>query len=112
MAKLMEAQGEYLNKETSEIVTFDFEYLVIDSIDDAVSELGDDKAKSIMQRMIKTDARNGASLKAQAENGHNARAGMTEEQKVENKAKAKANRAILAKLMASGKSIEELLANV
>ena len=108
----MSVQGEYLNKETNEIVNFDFEYLVIDSVADAIDELGEDKTKSILQRMIKTDARNGASLKAQAENGHNARAGLSEEQKAENKAKAKANRAILAKILASGKSIDDILASV
>ena len=109
MAKKMEAQGEYLNKETDEIVSFDFDYLVIDSVDDAISELGEEKTKSILQRMIKTDARNGASLKAQAENGHNTRAGLSEEQKAENKAKAKADRAILKAIKDKGMNLEDIL---
>ena len=109
MSKLMQAEGEYINKATDEVVKFDFSYLVIDSTDDAVSELGEEKTKSILQRMIKTDARNGASLKAQAENKHNARAGMSEEDKAEKKAERKANVDILAKLKASGLSIDELL---
>ena len=109
MAKKMEAQGEYLNKETDEIVSFDFDYLVIDSVEDAISELGEEKTKSILQRMIKTDARNGASLKAQAENGHNARAGLSEEQKVENKLKTKADRALLKAVKEKGLSLEDIL---
>ena len=111
MAKKMEAQGEYLNKENNEIVNFDFDYLVIDSVADAVAELGEDKTKSILQRMIKTDARNGASLKAQTENGHNARAGLSEEQKSENKAKAKADRAILKAIKEKGLSLDDILGN-
>lgn len=108
MSKLMNAEGEYLNKANSEIVTFDFEYLVIDSVDDAVSELGEEKTKSILQRMIKTDARNGASIKAQASNGHNARAGMSEEEKAEKKAERLGNKAILDALKAKGLTLDDI----
>lgn len=105
----MDAQGEYENKATSETVYFDFDYLVIDDVADAVSELGEDKVKSLCQRMIKTEARNGASIKAQAENGHNARAGLSEEAKAENKTKAKADRAILKAIKDKGLSLNDIL---
>lgn len=98
----MQAQGEYTNKENNETVNFDFSYTVIDNLTDAISELGEDTCKSLLQRMIKTDARNNASLKAQSANGHNARAGMSEEQKAEKKAERKTYAQIIQALKAKG----------
>ena len=108
MSQKQTATGEYTNKENNEIVTFDFEFLVIEDVADAIDDLGENTCKSILQRMIKTDARNGASLKAQAQNGHNTRAGLTEDQKETNKAERKSNSEILQALKAKGLTLADI----
>ena len=58
MSEVIKAEGTYKVKETNEEITYSFDYTVIDSVDDCIELLGDDKSKSLLQRMIKVDANN------------------------------------------------------
>lgn len=102
MARQITDTGEYTNKDNSEIVKFSFDYPAYDSVADAVDSIGEGKTLATLNRMAKVDARNGASVTAQSKNGHNARAGMTAEQKSANKAGRAKNKAILDFLASKG----------
>ena len=107
MAKTIAAQGSY-DAPSGEAINFDYSYLVIDSIDDAVSELGEDKVKSCIQRMIKLDAGNTAREKAKVANGHSTRKPMSEEEKAEAKAKRSADKALLDLIKSKGLTASDL----
>lgn len=108
MAKTIQAQGTYKVKDTGEEVVYDFEYTVIDTVQDAIDELGEDKVKSLVQRMLKVDSNNLARESAKAKNGHSTRPTLTEEQKQENKAKRQADKELLTLLKAKGLTVEQL----
>ena len=107
MAKTIEAQGSY-KAPTGEDIAYSFNYVVIDSIEDAINELGEEKVKSNIQRMLKLDANNIAREKAKVANGHSTRKPMTEEQKAEAKAQRKADKDLLAILKSKGLTIDDL----
>jgi len=108
MARNITDTGEYTNKDNSEVVKFSFDYPVYESLADVADTLGESKALATINRMAKVDARNGASVSAQSKNGHNARAGLTPEQKSQNKAQRAKSKAILDLLASKGiTSIEE-----
>ena len=108
MSKNITAQGTY-KAPTGEDITYDFNYLVIDSIEDAISELGEDKVKSTIQRMLKIDANNVAREKAKSANGHSTRKPMSEEQKAEAKQARQADKELLAILKQKGLSLKDLM---
>ena len=108
MSKNITAQGTY-KAPTGEDITYDFNYLVIDSIEDAISELGEDKVKSTIQRMLKIDANNVAREKAKTANGHSTRKPMSEEQKAEAKQARQADKELLAILKQKGLSLKDLM---
>jgi hypothetical protein len=107
MAKMIEAQGTY-KAPTGEDIAYTFDYLVIDTIQDAINELGDDKVKSNIQRMLKLDANNIAREKAKTANGHSARKPMSEEDKAQAKAERQANKELLAILKSKGLTAKDL----
>ena len=112
--KPMEALGKYTVKETNEVVEYSFDYLVLEGenaqakIDDAVSKLGAEKVATDIQRTLKVDSNNTAREKAKSANGHSTRVALTEEQKVENKAKRKANAELLQALVAKGLTLDDI----
>ena len=108
MSKTITAQGTY-KAPTGEDVTYDFSYLVIDSVDDAIGSIGEDKVKSLTQRMLKIDANNVAREKAKVENGHSARKPMTEQEKQEAKAKRQADKELLNILKSKGLTLKDLM---
>lgn len=108
MAKTLEATGTYKVKDTGEEVSYDFTYDVVDSVDDAIELLSEDKVKSLVQRMLKVDANNIAREKAKVANGHSTRQPLTEEQKAERKAQRQADRDILKVLRVKGLSIDDI----
>ena len=108
MAKHITAQGSY-EAPSGEDITFDFSYLVIDSISDAVEAIGEDKVKSAVQRMLKLDAGNTAREKAKVDNGHSARKPMTEEQKAQAKVSRQADKEVLAILKSKGLTLKDLM---
>ena len=107
MSKNITAQGSY-KAPTGEDVSYDFNYVVIDSIEDAIATLGEDKVKSTIQRMLKIDANNIAREKAKSENGHSSRKPMSEEQKAQAKQQRQADKELLAMLKSKGLSLKDL----
>ena len=107
MAKTITAQGSY-NAPDGKEITFDFSYIVIDSVQDAIDELGSDKVKSSVQRMIKLDASNIAREKAKVANGHSSRKPMSEEEKAHAKVERQADRELLNVLKAKGLTLKDL----
>jgi hypothetical protein len=107
MAKNITATGTY-KAPTGEDVSYDFSYLVIDSIDDAIDNIGEDKVKSNIQRMLKLDANNIAREKAKISNGHSSRKPMSEQQKAEAKQERLANKELLAILKSKGLTAKDL----
>ena len=108
MSREVNAQGTYRVKETGEDISYSFTYQAIDSVADAIETLGEDKTKSLLQRMLKVDANNVAREKAKVENGHSTRQPMTEEQKAERKAQRGADRDLLKLLKDKGLSLEDI----
>jgi hypothetical protein len=108
MSSKITAQGSYTSPKTQKDVNFEFNYDVIDSTADAVNLLGEDKVKSLVQRMLKLDASNIAREKAKSDNGDSARKPMTEEQKAQAKAERKSNAELLKLLKEKGISAEDI----
>ena len=108
MSKTITAQGTYTAPDGQD-VNFDFSYLVIDSVQDAITELGEEKVKSIIQRMLKLDPSNTAREKAKVDNGHSSRKPMSEEQKAQAKAVRTADKELLAILKSKGLSLKDLM---
>jgi hypothetical protein len=106
--KELNATGTY-KAPTGEDITYEFTYPVIDSIQDAIDNLGNDKVKSTIQRMLKVDANNLAREKAKSENGHSSRKPMTEQEKSEAKAKRQADKQLLDILKSKGLSLKDLM---
>lgn len=108
MSKNITAQGTYKSL-TGEDISYDFTYLVIDSIEDAIEATSEDKVKSTIQRMFKIDANNVAREKAKTANGHSSRKPMSEEQKAEAKQARTADKELLAILKQKGLSLKDLM---
>ncbi len=108
MSKVLQAEGKYTAPDSKEVMTYAFDYVVIDSIEDAVEALGEEKCKSLIQRQLKVDSNNIAREKAKSANGHSSRQPLTEDQKVANKAKRADNKSILDFLASKGMSLEDL----
>ncbi len=104
--KNIQGSGVYTNSKDGAEVSFTFQYPHYETLQDAVDNCEDEgELLQLINRMSKVDARNTASAKAQASNGHNQRV-MTPEQKESNKAKAKTQRAVFSALQ--GKTADEL----
>jgi hypothetical protein len=108
MAKTIEAQGSYKNPDSKEDVYYSFDYLVIDSVKDSIDELGEDKVKSLVQRMLKMDANNVAREKAKTLNGHSTRQPLSEEEKSKRKAQRQVDKELLAMLKSKGLTAKDL----
>jgi hypothetical protein len=106
--KTIKTQGTYRVKDTDEEVSYSFEYPVIDSVQDAIDNIGEDKVLSLCQRMLKIDANNVAREKARVKNGHSTRQPLTEEQKAENKAKRQADKELLALIKSKNLTLADL----
>ena len=106
--KNQESQGTYSVKDTGEEITYSFEYQVIDSVQDAVDSIGEEKVKALVQRMLKVDANNVAREKAKTENGHSTRVALTEEQKSERKASRQADKQLLKAIKDKNLSLSDL----
>ena len=100
MSKVIEAQGEYKVKATGASMSYEFEYVAYDNLQDAIDTLGEDKVFKTFQRQVKVDAGNTAREEAKVTNGHSTRVAMTEEQKAQAKAERQANKALLDKIKA------------
>ena len=108
MAKTISAQGSYKNPDTKEDVYYDFDYLVIDSVKDSIEELGEDKVKSLVQRMLKIDANNVSREKSKVANGHSTRQPLSEEEKSKRKVQRGVDRELLAILKSKGLTAKDL----
>lgn len=99
-------QGEYTNKATGEVIKFDYD--VPESVEDLKQLTTQEERDTLALRMFITDARNTTSAKVQAQNGHNQRV-LSVAEKEANKQKAKADRAILARIKALSPEQREAL---
>lgn len=108
MSKEITAQGQYSVKDSGEVVTYDFSYLVLDSVQDAIDTLGEEKVRSLIQRQIKVDANNLEREKTKAKNGHSSRPVMSEEDKAKAKAERAELRSIAQILKQKGLSLEDI----
>lgn len=105
---MQSSSGKYTIKETGLSQDYTFEYLVFDSIDEALEQLGEAKALALVQRMVKVDANNTAREKAKVANGHSTRVVMSEEDKAEKKAERQANKKLLEALKANPELLAQL----
>ena len=108
------AQGSYsIPKDfdnAGQDVTFDFEYAVFDTLDEAIAQLGGQgKVLSMINQTHKEDCRNNASGKAKSENGHSTRALLTPEEKEERNKERRAERELLKTLKAKGLTLADLM---
>lgn len=108
MATNMQGSGQYTVKESGESIAYEFKYQVINSVEDAVELLGEEKTKSLLQRMLKVDANNTAREKAKSANGHSTKVVMSEEEKAEKKVARQANKALLDLIKAKGLSLDDI----
>lgn len=108
MSKNITATGTYKSPDGID-VSYDFDYLVIDTVQEAVELLGAEKVKALIQRMLKLDANNTAREKAKVSNGHSSRKPMSEEEKASAKQKRQADKDLLALLKSKGLSINDLM---
>lgn len=99
--KVITSTGQYTNKQGSQ-TQYSFEYQAFESLQDAISELGEDKVFRLVQRMAKVDANNTAREGAKVANGDSVRKAMTEEQKAQAKAQRATDRELLKLLKAKG----------
>ena len=110
----MNATGKYTVKETGEVVSYEFDYLVLEGntgqekIENAIETLGADKVSTDIQRTLKVDANNVAREKAKSANGHSTRQPLSEAEKAERKAERQANAELLKALKAKGLSLDDI----
>lgn len=107
MSKTLTDNGTY-KAPNGDLVTYSFDYLVIDSIADAVNSIGEVKVVSNVQRMLKLDANNISREKAKVANGHSSRKPMSEEEKAQAKVERQANKALLDIIKSKGLKLEDL----
>ena len=90
MSKLIDATVSYSIPEAfdgaGEEITGSFQYLVIDTVQDGIDELGEAECKSLLQKSIKIKSANSARVKLMSENKHLAYKEMSEEAKAKMKA--------------------------
>ena len=113
MAQTIQDKGKY-KAPSGQDVEYPFEFLEFSSIQDAVASLTDAKVLKLINRMSKVDANNTTREKAKVVNGHSTRVEMTAEQKAEAKAQRAVQKNIMDILKAKGidlaniKSIDDL----
>ena len=102
MSKLISATVKYTVPDTfddaGDEVNGNFEYLIIDTVQDAIDEMGEQECKKLLQKAIKIQSANKARVKLMSENKHLAYAQQTEEQKAESKLKRAKNANAIKKL--------------
>ena len=108
MSEIVKSTGTYKVKDTGEEISYDFEYPIISSVQDAIDSIGEDKCKGLIQRMLKVDSNNVAREKAKSVNGHSTRKVMSEEEKAENKSQRASDKNILALLKEKGLNLEDI----
>ena len=91
--------GQYTVKATGEVVSYEYDYTQMTSIDD-IEEYGTDKALSLINRMLKVDSNNQSREKAKVANGHSTAKVLTEDEKLERKEGRAKDRELLKKLKA------------
>lgn len=120
MAKTIKAQASYTipddmseetitrgnHNEDDNSVSCEFDLLVIDSVDDAIEELGEGECKSLLQKAIKIKQANSARVKLMSENKHLAYKEMSEETKAKMKLARQKNATAIKVLQ--GLSVEKL----
>ncbi len=98
--KELTSTGQYGVKGTGEVITYDYSYVVYDSITDVIAAVGEAKLLATYQRQTKVDCNNVAREAAKTRNGHSTRVPLTEEQKVERKAARAQDKDMLSKINA------------
>lgn len=108
--EIQKSNGKYNVKETGETIQYDFEYQVIDSVQDCIDSIdgGEAKVKSLLQRILKVDANNVAREKAKALNGHSSRKVLSEEEKAGKKKERALKKQLLDLIEAKGLSIDDI----
>lgn len=101
---------------TGELIDFEFEYPVY-AEDDVPANwdgctISKAEALKLMNKSAKTNARNNASTSCKGKNKHLPERLLTPEQKAERKKNARLAKALLKQALASGKSADEILAEV
>lgn len=85
MGKMLEATVSYSIPDNfdnaGQEISGSFEYLVIDTIDDAIESLGENDCKKLLQKAIKIQSANKARIKLMSENKHLAYKELSEESK-------------------------------
>ncbi len=107
------AQGTYTVPKdfdnAGEVITFDYEYEVYDSLQEAIEGLGgEDKVLAMLNQTHKEDCRNNASGRAKAQNGHSPERTLTPEEKEKRKAQRQADRQLLKLIKEKGLSLADL----
>ena len=100
--------GSYTSKKNNQDVTYSYTYDVIESIADAVSNIGEDKVKALIQRMLKVDANNIAREKAKTANGDSTRKPLSEQEKADRKIERQGNAELLKVLKSKGFTLKTL----
>ena len=96
--KTLQDSGEYTVKNTGETVGYQYNYTVATEQDVEDGTISVAELLKARNRMEKVDCNNTAREKAKSENGHSTRPVMSEEQKIENKAKRAQDKALLDKI--------------
>ena len=102
--RTVKGQGSYTRKADGSDVSYDFEYRVLESIED----IAEAEVLALANRMLKVDGNNTSREKAKSVNGDSTARIMSAEEKEANKVKAKADRELLKALKAKGISIADL----
>jgi hypothetical protein len=98
MSKTITTTGSYVSKKDNKEVSFEFEYQSFANLQEAISELGEDKVLRDVQRMVKLDASNTSRESAKIANGDSTRKVQSEEDKAQAKVKREQDKALLAKI--------------
>ena len=107
MSKNITATGSY-TAPNGQDVSYEFEYPVFTSLQDAIESLSEVEVLKCVQRMVKIDANNTTREATKTANGHSTRKPMSEEQKAEAKAQRQADKEVLAVLKSKGLTLADL----
>ena len=102
--RTIKGEGSYTRKATGEDIAYQYEYKVLESIDD-VAEV---EVLALANRMLKVDGNNVAREKAKAANGDSTARLLTPEQKEANKQARKADSNLLKLIKSKGLSEADL----
>jgi hypothetical protein len=106
--RVVKGEGTYTRKSDGKEVSYDFEYKVVESIND----IGEVEALALLNRMLKVDANNVAREKAKVANGDSTARVLSPEEKEARKQERKANSELLKIIKAKGISSKEQLASL